>query len=482
MSKWQDAIYAHLPVAVQNLACTYSGIAQRRLRYGGDFPALLDWLEESQWWSAARIEEFQNEQLQKLMQHAYDTVPYYRRMFDERNLKPKDFESIRDLAKLPVLSKEDIHRHRDALLSRQFSKKDLVFAHTGGTTGKSLHFYRTARAVQFSWAVWWRHRRRFGIEFDSPYATFTGLAAVPLNQEKPPYWRENRAMHQTVFTMHHVTPSRIEAIVGRLNRGGFEYYAGYPSILFNLASLIREAGLEITAPPKIVFTGAENLYENQRQVISEVLKCPVTDQYGFSEGCGNASRCTEDVFHEDFEYGILECGEPMETAASVQRGPIIATGFANYGMPLIRYKVGDSGAWKSSVCACGRRSKVLTQIVGRLEDYVVTPEGRRIMRFDYVFKDTQNIREAQVVQREPGSICMRIVRRPGYSVKDEKLLREETRNTVSAKLKVEFEYVEEIEREANGKMRAVRSFLDPIPNTQDVAVTDETACPAHRDR
>jgi phenylacetate-CoA ligase len=117
------------------------------------------------------------------------------------------------------------------------------------------------------------------------------------------------------------------------------------------------------------------------------------------------------------------------------------------------------GTWKDTSCACGRKSKVLTRINGRVEDYIITPEGRKILRFDYVFKDAQNIRDAQVVQRAPGSICLRIARRPAYSAKDEDMLREEVKNRVSPMLMVSFEYVAEIERESNGKIRAVKSLL-----------------------
>ena len=96
---------------------------------------------------------------------------------------------------------------------------------------------------------------------------------------------------------------------------------------------------------------------------------------------------------------------------------------------------------------------------GRIEDYVVTPEGRKIMRFDYIFKDTRNVRHAQVVQKELGSICLRIVRRPSYSSSDEELLRQEVRNKVSSQLFVNFEYVDEIESESTAKIRAVKSLL-----------------------
>jgi len=190
-----------------------------------------------------------------------------------------------------------------------------------------------------------------------------------------------------------------------------------------------------------------------------VFQCPVTDQYGFSEGCGNASRCPADVYHEDFEYGILECGDVERVDEVSRRGKVIATGFAGCGMPFIRYDVGDVATWSSAECTCGRHAKVITRVDGRVEDVVLTPEGGRITRFDYVFKDTHNVREAQVVQKALGSICLRIVRRPAYSAKDEQRIREEVALRVSAALGVEFEYVDEIERESSGKFRAVKSLL-----------------------
>jgi phenylacetate-CoA ligase len=244
-----------------------------------------------------------------------------------------------------------------------------------------------------------------------------------------------------------------------LNEGGFDYYAGYPSIIFVLARLIEEGGYEVAAPPRMIFTGAENLYDNHRRLMQNVFNAGVTDEYGFSEGCGNASRCERDVFHEDFEFGILECAESRSIDRDARQGRIIATGFGSYGMPFIRYDVGDVGTWKDAACACGRSSKVLTRIDGRVEDFVITPEGRKILRFDYVFKEAHNVRDAQVVQREIGEITLLVVRRHAYSQVDEDHLRREIRNRISSTLLVAFEYVDEIEREPNGKIRAVKSLV-----------------------
>jgi phenylacetate-CoA ligase len=103
----------------------------------------------------------------------------------------------------------------------------------------------------------------------------------------------------------------------------------------------------------------------------------------------------------------------------------------------------------------------LLRIDGRKDDYVITPEGTRIMRFDYVFKDVMNVKEVQIMQEQLGEITVRIVRRQGYGTKDEAEISREIERWISPTLKVRFEYVQEIEREHNGKFRAVRSRLKP---------------------
>jgi len=461
VNQYAQFLYDHSPIPLQNIAVNLYGLKMRTQRYGGSFEEKLNWLEETQWWSEVQIQEYQAQELRKLVHHAYHTVPYYRRIFDERGLVPENIQSPDDLHKLPLLTKEDIQKHRAELVSNSFRIKDMVEEHTSGTTGKSLHFYLPSSAVQFKWAVWWRHKKRFGIPFGVSHALFTGKIAVPLGQKRPPFWRENWSMNQTVFPMQHITPEKVEHIVMRLNRGKYSYYTGYPSIIYVLAELIDSLGYKITSPPEIIFTGAETLYETQRQLISKVFQAPVTDQYGFTEGCGNASRCGHDNFHEDFEFGILECVDAEKISETEKRGRIVATGFSNYGMPFIRYDVGDTAIWRDKQCECRRQSAVIKWIEGRVEDFVVTPENRKICRFDYIFKDTSGIKEAQIVQKERGSIVIRIIPRGNYSTATEEILEEEIRARISSSLVVNFEYVENIPRSESGKFQAVISEIGP---------------------
>jgi phenylacetate-CoA ligase len=465
-----EQIYPRLPVFLQNAACWYYGKKEARTRFGGIFDQRLRELMDSEKWSAAEIEAYQNEKLRELIRSAFENVPYYRDRWKSLKLSPDDIRCREDLAKLPVLTKEDVRQNFERLVSQATPKHDLIFRHTSGTTGKALHFYVTKASTAFQWALWWRHRLRFGVAPGAWHANFTGKRVVPLHQNHPPYWRWNRPMHQALLTMHHLVPAKIASIVEFLNSNKFEFYSGYPSIIHILALHARDAGLRLQSPPRAVFTGAENMLDFQRRDIQQFTGAILTDQYGCSEGCGNASHCPEFVYHEDFEFGILE-GVAIEGSGTQGTGSqpgaapksILCTGFANEAFPFIRYEVGDTGVWQESgvPCACGRKSNVMLRIEGREDDYVLTPEGLRIMRFDYVFKDALNVKEVQVVQERLGEITVRAVRRENYSVADEQQISREIARWISPRLAVRFEYVSEIEREANGKFRAVLSRLKP---------------------
>lgn len=456
-----EGLYRLLPVPVQNLACTLYGFRERRVRLSRFFWDRYEWLLQTEGASTDEIRAYQDEQVALLIEHAYNSVPYYRRVMDERGLKPKDIVSVQDLRKLPVLLKEDVVGKRADFLSSATNQRQLVPSKTSGTTGTALVFFKSKEAVAFQWAVWWRHRSRFGFRPLTWHLNFTGRPVVPASQSSPPYWRWNLPMRQALISMQQLRPDRVVELAKFVDSHRFPYFTGYPSFIHMFAYLLEDRGIELQSHPKYVFLGAENTYDFQREAIERVLKTRVTDQYGFSEGAGNASKCEYGVYHEDWEFGVLECGDPTLMADGAVRGKIVATGFSNYAFPFIRYEVGDTAVWAPPgyQCPCGRQSRVILRIEGRTEDYVITPEGMRVMRFDYLFKDTESIREAQVVQREEGSIVIRVVKRPTYSRTVEDHIREKVRNWISPSLKVYFEYVDEIPRSRSGKFRAVVSEL-----------------------
>lgn len=264
-----------------------------------------------------------------------------------------------------------------------------------------------------------------------------------------------------MLNMQHITADKIKEYADLINRVEFRFITGYPSIIHAFAQQVEESGLQIRRVPEWLFPGAEKLYAHQAEQITRVFPgIRIMEHYGFSEQAACASKCLHGHYHEDYELGHMEVDHPQRTADGTgQTGVLLATGFQNMAMPFIRYEVGDTVTLADAPCSCGLHSRVITDIEGRSEDYVLTPEGSRIMRFDYIFKDTRSIKECQVVQREAGGVVLRIVRRPDYDSRTEQSLLQAIKEQISPTLQVRFEYVDEIPRTRAGKFRAVVSEL-----------------------
>jgi phenylacetate-CoA ligase len=217
----------------------------------------------------------------------------------------------------------------------------------------------------------------------------------------------------------------------------------------------------------VTTTGAETVLPHQRRAIEEAFETEVADQYGACEHCGNISECEEHRYHVDMEFGIIEFVPAADLPSGSHR--IICTALHNPVMPLIRYDIGDLASVSDTPCPCGRKSTVVSRIDGRIEAYIVTPDGRRLGRLDFLFKDTANIVEAQLVQATPDTVTAKIVRGRNYSARDEADLLASMRRYLGDEIAIEFEYLAEIPRGRNGKFRQIvsRSTAD-APSGQGV--------------
>jgi phenylacetate-CoA ligase len=136
-------------------------------------------------------------------------------------------------------------------------------------------------------------------------------------------------------------------------------------------------------------------------------------------------------------------------------GEVVCTSFCNDAFPLLRYRIGDVAAFGSASCACGRAFPVIEQLCGRLDDLIVTADGRRVGRLDPVFKGRRTIREAQIVQQGARESVVNLVPGPGYAEADGAAVAHELRARLGAEMQIEIRPVASIERSASGKFRAV---------------------------
>lgn len=454
MPRW-FSIYSRLPVLAQNLCCSIAGFRMRHQRYNRVFRETLDFLKKSQWWSLEEQKEYQNEQLQRIIQHAYQTVPYYQEVMKQRGLVPEDIQTVEDLPKLPVLEKKIVRERFNELQSKNWHTRRRVFGHTGGTTGTAMQLAYDVNSSPWQWAIWWRHHDRFGLTINDSFIGFAGRNVVPLSSFKMPIWRRNLPMHQTYLSVHHLTKQNMPAVAEYLQKRKVNYYSGYPSALYLVAFYFLENGLKLPHPPCVVFTGAETVLSHQRRVIEQAFDTEVADQYGASEYCGNISECEKHTYHVDMEFGAIEFLPLEGLAPNVRR--IVCTGFWNPVMPLIRYNIGDIATLSQERCPCGRAAPTVEKIDGRIESYIITPDGRQMGRLDFLFKDSARIEEAQLIQEQIDCLVVKVVRSLGYTDEDEKSFLKDMRHYLGEEIKIDIEYVSEIPRTSNGKFRQIVS-------------------------
>lgn len=453
-------LYDRLPPGLQDMFVATAGWRSYRARFGEHFRANLRDLSRTDFLSADAARADQDRRVGETVRWAAESVPYYRSLFRREGIDPARVRGVDDLAKIPCIDKETVRLRGHELLSEGFSNRILIPGRSSGTTGTALRLVHTREALGWEYAVIWRQRGWFGFLLGDRFAAFGGQPVVPFEQDEPPFWRNDLARGRVLFSLYHMKPEFLPHYADELRQRGYLFWQGYPSSIALVSEYLLENGIELrTAAPGAVFTSSETLLDFHRDRIVQATRSPVADRYGNAELCVSAVQCPEGRYHVDTEFCALEI-EAHEEGPDWVRGEVIATGFANRGMPLIRYRTGDVATLrKSEICPCGRNRPILSELDGRIEDYVVTPDGRRIGRMDHVFKDALMVKEAQIVQSAPDAILVRVAPRPGYGPDAQARIEREFRARLGRELAIRFELVEAIPREANGKFRAVISTL-----------------------
>jgi phenylacetate-CoA ligase len=456
-----ESAYGALPISLQNLACTWAGRKRARARFTPYFHDVLEQWIETGMSGAEALREIQQDRLIDLVQRARLFVPHYRAM-DLAEPEP-DLDAEQGIATIlsqfPVLEKATYRDAPESFIATDIPRANLLLGKTSGTTGSALPLWYTEETLAEEYAAVWRLRHWQGVEIDDPHFSFGGQLIVPIKQSRPPFWRRNAWGGQTLFSLYHMTTANLPAYIEAMHDAPAVYVQGYPSSLHLLGRAMLEAGRPLPAGKiKAIFPSSESLLAFHREVIEEAFAAPVFDRYGTSEFVVSMTGCVLGRLHLDMEFGIVEV-EVQEETADYIRGPLLVTGLGNDATPFIRYRIGDVGTRSKHACACGRPGDVFLDVDGRVEDYVVTPDGRWVGRLDHIFKDQLDIAEAQILQEGIDSIEVRVVPRTTFDERAEHALRKEIRARLGDEIGIDVRRVEEIPREANGKFRAVKSAV-----------------------
>ena len=161
------------------------------------------------------------------------------------------------------------------------------------------------------------------------------------------------------------------------------------------------------------------------------------------------------------DVGIVELynekGEPCKPG---EVGELVSTGLLNFDQPLLRYKIGDLVKLSEDQnCPCGRQMPIVDEIVGRIEDIVIGPDGREMRRFNRVFIDIGCVLEGQVVQHEVDKFEIKLVVSSKPSESDIQTIKNRMISQLG-EIEVQVNVVDTIPRGPNGKFKAVISHVN----------------------
>lgn len=415
-------------------------------------------LQDTQWWPRARLDDLRDAKLRATVAHAYEHIPHYRHLMEERGVRPRDIRGAQDLPRLPVMTKDDLRAHAAELRADDIDEAHLERGITGGTTGQPMRVVRDYAGTTWQRAAYWRGFGWGGLTLEQPWVQLFGgslghQATRPLNRLR------NWMAGKVFLPAFELGAHNVARYVDEIKAARAQFLVGYASACHQLAVLVERAGL--TLPLTAAFPTAELLPDEWRATIARVFGAKVLPYYGCGEVQSLGYSCPdadEPVYHSSDEHVVLEVERSDGSAALEGSGAFLVTDLDNRAMPLIRYRNGDAGTLAPPGCSCGRTLGRILRLDGRVNDVLITTRGDRISGVigTHTFRLVENVEAYQIVQKRPGQATLKLVRGPGYDASvEEPKMRDIFRKHLGETAEIDVTYVESIPRTAAGKARFV---------------------------
>lgn len=391
----------------------------------------------------------QEKRLHKLMKRAYK-IPFYRERFDRAGVRPEDIRTGDDLAKLPVLTKDELREWMAGEVNKP-EYKDWIVDTTSGSTGKPLSIMMSPREKAYMKSNWLRVMRVCG------YNPFTGKTMTRVNAHD-----ENAGGRDTILQRFGILRRAYldqyapeEELIEQINAYKPDFLYLNKSELMRLVLYSKRTGTPIYHP-KFYDPISERISENDRKLFIEILGPGLVDAYGSAEtgSCLLRRKGKKNyiIHYDSFVVNVLD-----DEGNLADEGRLIITPLYKKDMPLINYQIGDSAVSKTK-----NGLRYVTDIKGRMNDYFYYENGEVTSFFEVtpVIAHCSDILQIRFIEETYDLIHVQIVR-------DEKakMSREQIEEYVSVNLNkifkkpfaFEFEWLDAIPPDPNGKLRMIVS-------------------------
>jgi phenylacetate-CoA ligase len=394
----------------------------------------------------------------QLLAHAYETVPFYRRRFDEHGIAVTSIQAPADLKRIPILKRDDIRNNVEDLWSRRYQRSELLQAATGGTTDSPVPLLRDRECIAVRNAIRLQFNQWAGVGLSDKVFWLWG---APSDFAQNPGWKwrlydryfMRRIWAPTMLLNDETTLAKYASTIDRFRPTAI---IAYPTPLTALCQYLLSSGYKGNLPRTAVCT-AEALLPVQREIIEKALQCKVFEVYGARDFGMVAGECeAHDGLHLN-PYAIFMEGEELDAASGLQE--IIATDLLNPAFPMIRYRINDCVYPVDPYCSCGRGFPLISRIQGRASDNIVTPAGKVLPGVSVahwanrMVKTGSGLSKMQLIQETRNTFTIKYAPAPDFAPDSLERLTKMLHQLIEAPVEIDYVRVEDIPREASGKTR-----------------------------
>jgi len=369
-----------------------------------------------------QMERYRDKVLRKAVKYAY-TVPLYHKKYKKAGVHPDDIRGIKDITKLPFVTKKDlVENFPDGVIPVNYNKDNAYVASTSGSTGKPVSIYTdfstmakafgtTVRNLQI-YKLNWRKTRFVNIGTYLP-----GRIDMALEEG---FYSELRAIFSSNRYLRINAFEPIKEIIKKLDTFKPDIIYTYP-VTFQHLAFLKKKGYGKNIKPKLLVSGGYVLDEYTRNYAEEAFGCKMLNIYPSVESCADvAFECMHGTWHIQWDFFHVEAiDKNMELVSPGERGHIVITRMFGRGTPIIRYTGMDDWVTLSPIykCNCGLCTPVIEGgVEGRIGTSVVLPDGRVFPSASFaivslVLKDlkTHKVKQFQIVQTKIDEIEILLV-------------------------------------------------------------------------
>jgi phenylacetate-coenzyme A ligase PaaK-like adenylate-forming protein len=416
-------------------------------------------LRRTEFWPLDKLQELQGDMLLAILRFSAKNIKFYSEAVGQKYYQTEDPYELLKL--FPLIEKSEIKNKVNMFLNGK--RWRYLKVTTGGSTGQPFSFYfdrfKTRQAEKaFIFDQW----KRVGYKFGDSIFNLRGR--IPAREK---FYEHDRNFNIYYVSSFNINIKNIKNYINNMNKIRPKFLHGYPSTIYQIAVLMEQTKLNLDFKFKAVFCGSEKLFDYQRKKIKSVFKTKIYNWYGHSEYLALGGECEHSNRYHFFpQYGyseFLPTGQKNNDGKEIFE--LVATGFNNQVMPLIRYRTGDYAILSDeNYCKCGRHYLMVDEIIGRKQEFLIDFEGALISATSLIFGQHYEAFEVidalKIYQKKKGEIEIHFVKNQQFKDKLLDLMRDKIELILGKRLKVDFVSVDNIPKSPIGKAKLVEQEID----------------------